>query len=451
MTTTQLHPYAARVLEEIVGRAHWEREFVHAVEDVFASIALVLERSPRYEAERLLERIVEPDRVFSYRVTWTDDQQNVQVNRGWRVQFNGVLGPYKGGTRFHPSVNLDTIKALAFEQTFKNALTGLPLGGGKGGADFAFRGRSDHELMRFSQSYMTELFHHIGPDVDVPAGDIGVGTREVGYLFGQYRRLTRAYRTALTGKGLAWGGSRLRPEATGYGVAYFTEEMLREQDDSLDGKTVAVSGFGNVAWGAVKRVTDLGGKVVTLSGPDGFIHDPAGITGEKLDYMLTMRLSGLDRVQAYAERFKVDFVEGKRPWVVPCDVAMPCAIQNELEEDDARELVKNGTRFVVEGANMPTTREALRILRQGGVTFAPGKASNAGGVAVSGLEMTQNRSGQSWNAERVDTELRHIMRNIHSLCRDAAERYERPGDYVVGANTGAFAKVADAMLDQGVI
>ncbi|MCA9597841.1 MAG: NADP-specific glutamate dehydrogenase [Myxococcales bacterium] len=449
--TEELHPYAARVLAEVVGRAQWEREFVDTVQDVFASVGPLLESSPRYEAERLLERIVEPDRVFSFRVTWTDDRQRVQVNRGWRVQFNGALGPYKGGTRFHASVNLDTLKALAFEQTFKNALTGLPLGSGKGGADFPARGRSEHEVMRFSQSYMTELFHHIGSDTDVPAGDIGVGTREIGYLFGQYRRLTRAFNVALTGKGLAWGGSRLRPEATGFGVAYFAEEMLKARGETLQGKTVAISGFGNVAWGVAKKVADLGGKTVTLSGPDGFIHDPDGVTGDKLDYMLALRLSGRDEVQPYAEKFGVDFHAGRRPWEVPCDVACPCAIQNELEEDDARNLVKNGVKFVVEGANMPTTREALRILRAAGVAYAPGKASNAGGVAVSGLEMTQNRSGQSWDAETVDRELHKIMVSIHTLCLSASERYGRPGDYVVGANIGAFAKVADAMLDQGVI
>jgi glutamate dehydrogenase (NADP+) len=389
--------------------------------------------------------------VFSFRVAWTDDRQQVQVNRGWRVQFNGALGPYKGGTRFHASVNLDTLKALAFEQTFKNALTGLPLGSGKGGADFPARGRSEHEVMRFSQSYMTELFHHIGADVDVPAGDIGVGTREIGYLFGQYRRLTRAFNAALTGKGLAWGGSRLRPEATGFGVAYFAEEMLRAKGETLEGKTVAVSGFGNVAWGVVKKVSELGGKVVTLSGPDGFVHDPAGVSGEKLDFMLAMRLNGQDEVRPYAEQFGVEFFADRRPWSVPCDVAVPCAIQNELDENDARALVKNGARFVVEGANMPTTRSAVHLLRSAGVSYAPGKASNAGGVAVSGLEMTQNRSGQSWDAARVDTDLRKIMRDIHTLCRSAAERYGQPGDYAAGANIGAFAKVADAMLDQGVI
>ncbi len=449
--TGELHPYAARVLSEVVGRAQWEREFLHTVEDVLTSITPLLESSPRYEAERLLERMVEPDRVFSFRVTWTDDQQRVQVNRGWRVQFNGALGPYKGGTRFHASVNLDTLKALAFEQTFKNALTGLPLGSGKGGADFPARGRTEQEVMRFSQSYMTELFHHIGSDVDVPAGDIGVGTREIGYLFGQYRRLTRAFNAALTGKGLAWGGSRLRPEATGFGVAYFAEEMLRARDETLEGKTVTVSGFGNVAWGVAKKVAELGGKTVTLSGPDGFIHDPAGVSGDKLDFMLALRLSGRDEVRPYAEEFGVEFFPDRRPWAVPCDVAFPCAIQNELDEEDARALVANGARFVVEGANMPTTRAALRVLREAGVTLAPGKASNAGGVAVSGLEMTQNRSGQSWDVETVDRALHKIMVDIHTLCQGAAERYGNPGNYVMGANIGAFARVADAMLDQGVI
>jgi glutamate dehydrogenase (NADP+) len=453
MTTDEpeLHPYAARVLTELRARVPWEREFLQAVEEVLSSISPLLLSAPRYQAARILERLVEPDRIHAFRVTWTDDHQNIQVNRGWRVQFNGALGPYKGGTRFHSSVGLDSLKALAFEQTFKNALTGLPLGSGKGGADFPFRGRSEHEIMRFSQNYMTELFHHIGPDTDVPAGDVGVGTREIGYMFGQYRRLTRTFGAALTGKGLSWGGSRLRPEATGFGVAYFAEEMMKSRDDSLRGKTVCVSGFGNVAWGAIKKVTELGGKVVTLSGPDGFVHDPDGFDQDKIDYLLTMRLGGRDEARQYAERFGARFYEAARPWGIACDLALPCAIQNELDEADAESLVANGCRFVVEGANMPTTRGALRILRRAGALVAPGKASNAGGVAVSGLEMTQNRSGQSWDAERVDAALREIMVNIHRVCRDTADKYDHPGDYFVGANIGGFAKVADAMLDQGVI
>ncbi|MEZ4220403.1 MAG: NADP-specific glutamate dehydrogenase [Polyangiaceae bacterium] len=453
MTTDELelHPYAARVLAELRARSPWETEFLHAVEEVFSSISPLLLATPRYEAARVLERMVEPDRIHAFRVTWTDDRQRIQVNRGWRVQFNGALGPYKGGTRFHSSVGLDSLKALAFEQTFKNALTGLPLGSGKGGADFPFRGRSEHEIMRFSQNYMTELFHHIGPDTDVPAGDVGVGTREIGFMFGQYRRLTRTFGAALTGKGLAWGGSRLRPEATGFGVAYFAEEMMKARGESLKGKTVCVSGFGNVAWGAIKKVTELGGRVVTISGPDGYVFDQNGVDQEKCEYLLSMRLGGRDEAREYAEKFGGEFHADARPWVVPCDVALPCAIQHELDEPDAKALVANGCRFVIEGANMPTTREALQILRRAGAWVAPGKASNAGGVAVSGLEMTQNRSGQSWDAERVDAALREIMVSIHRACRETAQKHDRPGDYFVGANIGGFAKVADAMIDQGVV
>jgi glutamate dehydrogenase (NADP+) len=448
---TGLHPYAARVLEELSARAPWETEFLQAVEEVFESISPVLEQSPHYESERILERIVEPERVVAFRVVWTDDAHRINVHRGYRVQFNSALGPYKGGTRFHASVSLGSLKFLGFEQTFKNALTGLPLGGGKGGADLPARGLSEGEMMRFCQSYMTEVFRHIGPETDVPAGDIGVGTREIGYLFGQYKRITGTFNGALTGKAAEWGGSRLRPEATGYGVAYFLEEMLRTRGESLDGLTVALSGFGNVAWGAAKKVTELGGRVVTLSGPDGFIHDPSGVVGEKIDFMLRMRLGARDAVKEYADRFGVDFHPGKRPWVVPCDVALPCAIQNELDTADARTLLENGCRCVVEGANMPSTRGAAQLLREGGVLFVPGKAANAGGVAISGLEMAQNRAGQTWDMERVDTALRGIMKSIHEICTTAADRYGRPGDYVVGANVGGFVRVAEAMIDQGAV
>ena len=446
-----LHPYAARVLADLKRRVPWETEFLQAVEEVFDSISLVLEQNPQYEAERILERIIEPERVIAFRVVWADDQNQINVHRGYRVQFNSALGPYKGGIRFHASVGLGALKFLGFEQTLKNALTGLPLGGGKGGADLPFRGRSEHEMMRFCQSYMTELFRHIGPETDVPAGDIGVGGREIGYLFGQYKRLTNTFNGALTGKGLEWGGSKLRPEATGYGVAYFLEEMLRARSEGLDGKTVAVSGFGNVAWGVVKKVTELGGKVVTLSGPDGFIHDPNGVSGERIDYMRTMRFGGRDQVQQYAERFGVEFQSERRPWVVPCDVAVPCAIQNELDEKDAATLVGNGCQWVVEGANMPTTPRAVQVFQDAGMVYVPGKASNAGGVAVSGLEMAQNRGGQSWEAERVDAALHAIMANIHEICVTTAERHGRAGDYVVGANIGGFTRVADAMMDQGAV
>lgn len=448
---TTLHPYAARTLEDLRARLPWETEFLQAVEEVFESVSLVLEQSPVYESERILERIIEPERTIGFRLTWTDDRNRVNVTRGYRVQFNSALGPYKGGTRFHSSVDLGSLKFLAFEQTLKNALTGLPLGGGKGGADVSLRGMSDHETQRFCQSYMTELFHYIGPETDIPAGDIGVGTREIGYLFGQYKRLTHTFNGALTGKGIDWGGSRLRPEATGFGVVYFLEEMLRSTNESIDGKTIAVSGFGNVAWGVVKKVTEFGGKVITVSGPDGFVHDPDGVSGDKIEYLKTMRHGGRDEVKQYAEQFGVEFHPGARPWVVPCDVAVPCAIQNELDEEDAATLVKNGCRWVVEGANMPATQGARQLFRDSGVSFAPGKASNAGGVAVSGLEMAQNRAGMSWEAERVDAALHAIMLRIHGICIDAAERYGRAGDYVIGANVAGFARIADAMIDQGAV
>jgi len=446
-----IHPYAATVIADLRARVPWEREYIHAVEDVLTSVSLVLWKNRQYEEARILERLVEPDRMLSFRVVWTDDQNRTRVNRGYRVQFSSALGPYKGGTRFHSSVTLDSLKSLAFEQTFKNALTGLPLGSGKGGADIQFRGRTEPEMMRFCQSYMTELYQHIGPESDVPAGDIGVGAREIGFLFGQYKRLTRSFHGALTGKGIGWGGSALRPEATGYGVAYFAEEMLRTRCESLEGKTVGVSGFGNVAWGAVSKVTELGGKVVTLSGPDGFVYDPDGVNGEKIDYMLAMRLGIRDEVRQYAERFGLEFTPNARPWVVPCDIALPCAIQAELDGSDARRLVDGGCRFVVEGANMPATQDAIAIFREAGVAFAPGKASNAGGVAVSGLEMSQNRTGRSWSRERVDEALRATIVNIHELCLRSAEYYGCPYDYVVGANIGGFTKVADAMIDQGVV
>ena len=447
----ELHPYARHVLEGLRARAPWEIEFLQAVEEVFTSISPMLERHPVYQSERILERMTEPDRTLGFRVVWTDRNEVVQVARGYRVQFNNALGPYKGGTRFHPSVDLGSLKFLAFEQTFKNALTGLSLGSGKGGADFQSRGSTDREAMRFCQSYMTELHKHIGPEIDVPAGDIGVGGREIGYMFGHYKRLSASFSGVLTGKGTEWGGSALRPEATGFGVVYFAEEVLRTMDESIRSKRVAISGFGQVAWGVARKVSELGGTVVTLSGPDGFIHDPDGVRGEKIEHMLGMRSGGRDEVRSYAERFGVEFHPGKRPWGVPCDVAIPCAIQNELELADADDLVKGGCRLVVEGANMPTTADAAQRLQNGGIVFVPGKAANAGGVAVSGLEMTQNRTGRRWSPDEVDAELHIIMARIHSLCRSAAARYEHEGDYVVGANIGGFARVADAMLDQGLV
>ncbi|MFH2005576.1 MAG: NADP-specific glutamate dehydrogenase [bacterium] len=446
----ELHPYAARVLADLSARYWWEREFLAAAEEVLLSLTPVLEDNPVYEAERILERIVEPERVISFRVAWLDDRNQVQVNRAWRVQWSSALGPHKGGTRFHASVTLDGLKFLAFEQTFKNSLTSLPLGSGKGGADFHPSGRSHHEVMRFCQAYMTELHRHIGPDVDVPAGDIGVGTREIGYLFGHYKRLTHRFNGVLTGKAHEWGGSLLRPEATGYGVAYFAQELLAARGESLKGKQVAVSGFGNVAWGLVKKVSELGGKVITLSGPDGYVHDPDGVQDEKIAFLLAMRAGGRDRVQEYAERFGVDYVEGRRPWEVPCDIAFPCAIQNELGLEDAKHLVSGGCRTLVEGANMPTAADAVAYLRAQGVAFVPGKAANAGGVAVSGLEMSQNGAREYWTGEEVDARLRRIMANIHREVTTTAERYGEPGNYVAGANICGFQKVARAMIDQGV-
>jgi glutamate dehydrogenase (NADP+) len=364
---------------------------------------------------------------------------------------NSAIGPYKGGLRFHPSVTLGILKFLAFEQVFKNSLTSLPMGGGKGGSDFDPKGKSDNEVMRFCQSFMSELYRHIGPNIDVPAGDIGVGGREIGYLFGQYKRLTKDFSGVLTGKGINWGGSLVRPEATGFGVVYFAQEMLKSKGEAFEGKTVAVSGFGNVAWGAVKKATQLGAKVVTLSGPDGFVYDKEGIAGEKIEYMLEMRSSARDCVKDFADKFKVDFHAGKHPWSVPADVALPCATQNELNEEDARDLVKNGCQCVTEGANMPTTLGGVKVFQESGILFSPGKASNAGGVATSGLEMSQNSMRLPWPAEEVDQRLHQIMRAIHATCLENAEKYGTPGNDVNGANIAGFLKVADAMMDQGLV
>lgn len=446
----ELHPYAARVLADLSARYWWEREFLAAVEEVLISLGAVLDESPIYESERILERLVEPERIISFQVPWVDDQQRVQVNRAWRVQWSSALGPYKGGTRFHSSVTQDGLKFLAFEQTFKNSLTSLPLGSGKGGSDFHPGGRSHREVMRFCQAYMNELYRYIGPNTDVPAGDIGVGTREVGYLFGQYKRLTHNFHGVLTGKAHEWGGSLLRPEATGYGVAYMANEMLRAKGETLEGKTITVSGFGNVAWGLVKKATELGAKVVTVSGPDGFVHDADGIRDEKIIHLLAMRSSGRDRVEDYADHFGVPFHAGKRPWGIPCDIAFPCAIQNELSLDDAKALVANGCKAIVEGANMPTAPEALPFLHAQGITYVPGKAANAGGVACSCLEMSQNGAHEYWSAEEVDEKLGRIMVNIHSQVYDTAARFDMPGNYLLGANIAGFLKVARGMLDQGI-
>jgi glutamate dehydrogenase (NADP+) len=443
--------YVNALIAQVKAKNPSEPEFHQAVEEVAQSLELVLQRHPEYRSARILERMVEPERVVMFRVPWMDDQGEIHINRGFRIQMNSAIGPYKGGLRFHPSVTLGILKFLAFEQVFKNSLTSLPMGGGKGGSDFDPKGKSDNEVMRFCQSFMTELFRHIGPDTDVPAGDIGVGTREIGFLFGQYKRLTKEFSGVLTGKGLNWGGSLIRPEATGYGVVYFTEEMLKTKGTSFQGKTVAVSGFGNVAWGAVDKVTQLGGKVVTISGPDGFVHDKDGIQGEKIQYMLEMRASSRDRVQDFAEKFGVPFYAGKRPWSVKVDVALPCATQNELHKEDAEELLKNGCMCVCEGANMPTTLDGVKVFLDAKVLYSPGKASNAGGVATSGLEMSQNSMRLPWPKEEVDHRLHQIMKSIHKTCLETAEKYGTPGNYVNGANIAGFLKVADAMMDQGLV
>ncbi len=443
--------YTQKLLAEIKAKNAHEPEFMQAVQEVVESLETVLQRHPEYRSAKILERMVEPERTITFRVPWMDDQGEIHINRGYRIEMNSAIGPYKGGLRFHPSVTLSILKFLAFEQVFKNSLTTLPMGGGKGGSDFDPKGKSDAEVMRFCQSFMTELFRHIGPNTDVPAGDIGVGAREIGFLFGQYKRLKNEFGGVLTGKGLNWGGSLVRPEATGFGATYFAQEMLKTRGLDVDGKLFAVSGFGNVAWGAALKITELGGKVVTLSGPDGFVYDKAGIKGEKIDYMLKLRSSGNDRVKDYADEFKAEYFPGKRPWGVKVDVAMPCATQNEIELNDAKELIKNGCVCVCEGANMPTSLDAYHLISEAGVLFSPGKASNAGGVATSGLEMSQNSMRLPWSREEVDSRLHEIMKNIHHTCLTTAERFGTPGNYVNGANIAGFLKVADAMLDQGLV
>jgi glutamate dehydrogenase (NADP+) len=444
--------YVESVMKQVVNKNPGEKEFHQAVEEVLFSLIPALEKRPEYIKAKLLERIVEPERAVTFRVPWQDDKGEIHINRGYRVEFNSAIGPYKGGLRFHPSVNLSILKFLGFEQIFKNSLTTLPMGGGKGGSDFDPKGKSDSEVMRFCQSFMTELFRHIGPDTDVPAGDIGVGGREIGYLFGQYKRLKNEFTGVLTGKGISWGGSLIRPEATGYGVVYFAQEMLKTKKMDLSGKRVGISGFGNVAWGAALKATELGAKVITLSGPDGFVLDEDGISGEKIDYMLKMRSSARDEVKQYAEKFKsAKFFAGKKPWGVKMDVALPCATQNELDGEYAKELVKNGCVCVTEGANMPSTPEAIEVFQSNNILFSPGKASNAGGVATSGLEMTQNSIRMSWSREEVDKHLHNIMVNIHNACLKASEEHGQKGNYVVGANIAGFLKVADAMMAQGLV
>lgn len=442
---------AGAFLEGVIARNPAEPEFHQAVHEVVESVWPVIEKRPEYRKAKILERMVEPERVVSFRVPWVDDKGEVQVNRGFRIEMNSAIGPYKGGLRFHPSVNQGILKFLAFEQTFKNSLTTLPMGGGKGGSDFDPRGKSDLEVMRFCQAFMSELFRHIGPNTDVPAGDIGVGGREIGYLFGQYKKLKNEFTGVLTGKGLNWGGSLMRPEATGYGTAYFAAEMLATRGLDFKGKTVTISGYGNVGTFFIQKVNELGGKVVTIGDEHGYAHDPAGIRGEKLDFLMNLWTVHRRPAKDYADRFKVEWIPGKRPWEVPCEIAVPTACENELRKPDAETLVANGCQCVVEAANMPCTADAIALFHEKGILHAPGKAANAGGVATSGLEMSQNSMRIGWSREEVDKRLHTIMKNIHGACVAAAEEFGVPGNYDAGANIAGFLKVADAMLDQGVV
>ena len=446
------NPYLEELMQTVVKRNPGEPEFHQAVREVLESLEPVLAARPEYIERGVLAELVEPERVIKFRVPWVDDNGKVQVNRGFRVQFNSAIGPYKGGLRFHPSVNESIMKFLGFEQTFKNSLTSLPMGGGKGGSDFDPQGKSDAEVMRFCQSFMTELQKYIGPNTDVPAGDIGVGAREIGFMFGQYKRLRDEFTGVLTGKGMPYGGSILRPEATGYGAVYYLVDMLNYFGDDIKGKTVAISGFGNVAWGVAKKVTELGGKVVTLSGANGYIYDPDGVaTEEKINYMLEMRASCRNRVQDYSDKFGVEFFPNEKPWGRKVDIMMPCATQNEVGLEDAKMMVANGLKYYVEVSNMPTTNEAMAYLKENGVIIAPSKAVNAGGVSVSGLEMSQNSMRYSWTAEEVDEKLHMIMHNIFTNSLAAAHQYGLGDDLVAGANIAGFIKVADAMLAFGVV
>ena len=443
--------YLNKVYAEMEKRNPGETEFHQTVKEVLESIEPVVDAHPEYEKLDIVGRMVEPERLIKFRVSWVDDNGQVQVNRGFRVQFNSAIGPYKGGLRFHPTVNESIMKFLGFEQTFKNSLTTLPMGGGKGGSDFDPQGKSDGEVMRFCQSFMTELSKHIGANTDVPAGDIGVGAREVGYLYGQYKRLRNEFTGVLTGKGLSYGGSLIRPEATGFGAVYYAVEMLKYFGDDIKGKTFAVSGFGNVAWGTVKKINELGGKVVTISGPDGYVYDPDGVaTEEKINYMLEMRASCRNRVEDYADKFGVQFFKGEKPWGTKVDIIMPCATQNEVDVEEAKKIVANGVKYYVEVSNMPSTNEAIAYLKANGVIVAPSKAVNAGGVAVSGLEMSQNSMRYSWSTEEVDAKLHTIMSNIFESSIKAANRYGLGDDLVAGANIAGFEKVAEAMIAQGV-
>ena len=447
-----MRPEIKEFMEALKAKTVGEAEFHQAVEEVIETVWDTYQANPKYKANKILEKMVEPERVIMFRVPWIDDKGEVQINRGYRVQFNSAIGPYKGGLRFHPSVTLGGLKFLGFEQTFKNSLTTLPMGGGKGGSDFNPKGKSDNEVMRFCQSFMTELCKYIGADTDVPAGDIGVGAREIGYLFGQYKRIRNEFVGVLTGKPREFGGSRVRPEATGYGTVYFAQHMLKEKGQDIKGKTVAISGFGNVAWGAAQKLVQLGAKLVTISGPDGYIYDPDGISGEKIDYMLELRASGNDIVAPYAEKYPgATFVEGKRPWEVKADIALPCATQNELNGEDAQNLIKNDVLCVGEISNMGCTPEAIDLFIEHKKMYAPGKAVNAGGVATSGLEMSQNAMHLSWSAAEVDEKLHAIMHGIHAQCVKYGTEPDGYINYVKGANIAGFMKVAHAMMGQGVI
>lgn len=441
-----------KFLNELEKKHPGEQEYLQAVREVLESIEDIYNDNPQFHTASIIERLVEPDRVLTFKVPWADDEGNIHVNLGYRIQFNNAIGPYKGGLRFHPSVNLSILKFLGFEQIFKNALTTLPMGGAKGGSDFNPKGKSQAEIMRFCQAFMLELWKLIGPETDVPAGDIGVGGQEIGFLYGMYRKLARENTGVLTGKGVNWGGSLIRPEATGFGTVYFAQEMLKTAGEAIKGKTVAISGFGNVAWGAVQKATELGAKVVTLSGPDGYIYDPDGVSGDKIEYMLELRATNEDIVKPYSYEYPTaQFHQGKHPWEVKCDIALPCATQNELNKEDAENLVKNKCICVAEGANMPCTPEAIEVFQKNKLLYGPGKAVNAGGVATSGLEMTQNAMKLNWPAKEVDARLHHIMSSIHESCVKYGRLEDGYIDYVKGANIAGFLKVADAMLDQGVV
>jgi glutamate dehydrogenase (NADP+) len=440
--------YIKEIIEKVKVKDKGEETFIQAVEEVLTSLTPFIEQNPQYIENNILERITEPERQIIFKVPWEDDNGKIQVNRGFRVEFNGVLGPYKGGLRFHPSVALDSMKFLSFEQTFKNALTGLPIGGGKGGSDFNPLNKSDREIKRFCESFMNELYRHIGPDKDVPAGDIGVSGKEIGYLFGHYRRLKGAYENGvITGKGFNYGGSRIRPEATGYGVTYFVQEMLKDMNEDIVGKKVAVSGYGNVAWGACKKITELGGKVVTISGKVGYVYAPNGLTEEQVEYMLVLRSNRDVTLKDFASKFGLEFFEGKKPWERKVDIVIPCAIQNELNLDDAKEILANQVKIVCEGANMPCTPEAIELFEENNILYAPGKAANAGGVAVSALEMSQNSMRYQWSAEEVDAKLHEIMKDIYEKSKEMSEKYNV--SLAKGANIAGFKKVADTMIMQG--